>query len=218
MYTITQFARLANVTLKALRHYERIGLLLPARTAAHHRRYAPSDLQRLERVLALRTLGLPLSTVKAVMAGDFQRLAAQRTVLEESRARIDRALQAMDDIERHGNPRDGLDAFIAEASWSRWERMRRQRAAPISRAPDRVSPSRLALFRALQQALTVDSTGATARDLIRQWYGTMPPETAAAVRQRHRWPKGMRTYIASLYDTTTEEWESVVATIESIGR
>ena len=57
MYTIQQFAGLTGVTVKALRHYERKALLVPERTAAHHRRYGLHDLSRLEQVLALRSLG-----------------------------------------------------------------------------------------------------------------------------------------------------------------
>jgi DNA-binding transcriptional MerR regulator len=47
-YHARAFARLTGVTIKALRHYERRGLLSPRRTAAGHRRYTLQDLRRLD--------------------------------------------------------------------------------------------------------------------------------------------------------------------------
>jgi serine/threonine protein kinase len=58
VYSFAAFARLAGVTVKMLRHYERMGFLTPKRTSANHRRYSIRDLQILERILALKSLGL----------------------------------------------------------------------------------------------------------------------------------------------------------------
>jgi DNA-binding transcriptional MerR regulator len=41
VYSTSAFARLAGVTVKMLRHYERIGLLTPKRTGSRYRRYSP---------------------------------------------------------------------------------------------------------------------------------------------------------------------------------
>ena len=43
-YRIHEFARLAGVTVKALRHYDRLGLLRPRRTGSGYRVYSDSDL------------------------------------------------------------------------------------------------------------------------------------------------------------------------------
>jgi DNA-binding transcriptional MerR regulator len=62
-----EFAELAGVTVKALHHYDRLGLLKPTRTDAGYRMYADADLQRLEQILALKFLGFSLKQVRAIL-------------------------------------------------------------------------------------------------------------------------------------------------------
>ena len=53
-------ARLAGLTVRTLRHYDEIGLLVPsARSGAGYRLYDDGDVRRLYRILALRAAGLP---------------------------------------------------------------------------------------------------------------------------------------------------------------
>ena len=60
-YRIGELAQAAGVTVRALHHYDRLGLLVPSeRTHGGHRLYTAADVQRLYRLLALRELGLPL--------------------------------------------------------------------------------------------------------------------------------------------------------------
>src|SRR5262249_29883755 len=94
-YSIAAFGRLAGVSVKTLRHYERLGLLVPRRTRARYRRYSVQDLQRLERVLALKTLGLSLNEVNALLDGRAVPLHEHRAALEAKRARLDRAIDAI---------------------------------------------------------------------------------------------------------------------------
>jgi DNA-binding transcriptional MerR regulator len=63
------FARLAQVSVRTLHHYDDIGLLPPARVDEHtgYRWYAADQLHRLNRILALRDLGLPLTEVRKVV-------------------------------------------------------------------------------------------------------------------------------------------------------
>ena len=56
-------SELAGVTVRTLHHYDRLGLLRPAgRTAAGHRLYADRDLARLQQIVTLKFIGLPLET------------------------------------------------------------------------------------------------------------------------------------------------------------
>ena len=50
-----------GVSAKALRLYERQGLVTPGRTVAGYRAYGPDDLARAAEVAALRALGLSLA-------------------------------------------------------------------------------------------------------------------------------------------------------------
>jgi DNA-binding transcriptional MerR regulator len=59
------------MTVRALHHFDEIGLLRPSeRSAVGHRRYTAADVQRLYRVLALRGLGVPLREIDAALDGD----------------------------------------------------------------------------------------------------------------------------------------------------
>jgi DNA-binding transcriptional MerR regulator len=98
-YRTQQFADLAGVTVRTLHHYDRLGLLKPKRTAAGYRIYRSRDLERLEQIVALKFLGLPLKQIRAVL--DRDRLAlpdalrVQRKVLEERRRQLDGAILAI---------------------------------------------------------------------------------------------------------------------------
>jgi DNA-binding transcriptional MerR regulator len=81
-WSIGELARASGLTVRALRHYDEIGLL-PAseRTASGHRRYTEPDLRRLYRVRALRALGLSLEEIAGVLAGTADDLGTMRELL-----------------------------------------------------------------------------------------------------------------------------------------
>lgn len=69
MFGTGAFARLAQVSVRTLHHYDDIGLLPPASVDPQtgYRWYAADQLHRLNRILALRDLGLPLTEVRKVI-------------------------------------------------------------------------------------------------------------------------------------------------------
>src|SRR6478752_252814 len=63
-----ELASATGVTVRALHHYDNIGLLhASGRTAAGHRRYTEPDLRRLYSIRTLRSLGVPLAEIAAVL-------------------------------------------------------------------------------------------------------------------------------------------------------
>ncbi|HEY7783031.1 MAG TPA: MerR family transcriptional regulator [Ktedonobacterales bacterium] len=67
-YTVGQVAKLAGVTVRALRHYDDLGLLRPdVRLKNGYRGYSVDDIERLQRILCYRQLGFPLDAVKAII-------------------------------------------------------------------------------------------------------------------------------------------------------
>ncbi|MDF3300630.1 MerR family transcriptional regulator [Streptomyces tropicalis] len=67
-YSVGQVARFAGVTVRALHHWDGIGLLVPGgRSHAGHRRYTDADLERLQQILFYRELGFPLEEVAALL-------------------------------------------------------------------------------------------------------------------------------------------------------
>lgn len=69
MFGIGPFARLAQVSVRTLHYYDEIGLLSPLRVEPRtgYRWYSADQLYRLNRILALRDLGLPLTEVRQVV-------------------------------------------------------------------------------------------------------------------------------------------------------
>ena len=65
MYGIGTVARLSQVSVRTLRHYDDLGLLKPAHVDPRtgYRYYSPDQVVRLHRILVLRDLGVPLSEV-----------------------------------------------------------------------------------------------------------------------------------------------------------
>lgn len=67
-YTVKKIAELAGVTLRTLRYYDKIGLLVPsARTEAGYRLYSDEDVERLQQILFFRELDFPLSKIEEIV-------------------------------------------------------------------------------------------------------------------------------------------------------
>lgn len=72
-----ELADQAGLTVRALHHFDQIGLLRPTeRSAAGHRLYTADDVHRLYRIVALRQLGIGLAEIAASLDGDAGDLAA----------------------------------------------------------------------------------------------------------------------------------------------
>jgi DNA-binding transcriptional MerR regulator len=100
-----EFAARAGVTVRTLHHYDRLGLLKPARrTAAGYRLYGANDFARLQQIVTLKFIGLPLKEIKQLLDGREFDLAStlrlQRWLLAEQRRRLDLALAAIERAER----------------------------------------------------------------------------------------------------------------------
>src|SRR5262245_30025097 len=99
-----EFAQLAGVTVRALHHYDRLGLLTPVRTPGGYRAYTMDDLHTLEQIVLLKFIGIPLrdiATLRRAGAGGLARsLAAQRETLRRKRHLLDQAIAAIQELER----------------------------------------------------------------------------------------------------------------------
>jgi DNA-binding transcriptional MerR regulator len=99
-FTVGELSRLTGVTVRALHHYDEVGLVRPSqRTAAGYRLYGDADVLRLHQVLLLRELGLPLDEIAAAIdeAEDQEELLRRhREVLVTRRVRLDAMLAALD--------------------------------------------------------------------------------------------------------------------------
>ncbi|MGB2700615.1 MAG: MerR family transcriptional regulator [Candidatus Phosphoribacter baldrii] len=105
MITIGEFARLGQVSVRMLRHYDALGLLVPARVdgSTGHRYYEFAQLARLNRLCALKDLGFTLERLRAIL--DEQVSAEElrgmlRLRHEELAERIESDRTRLADVER----------------------------------------------------------------------------------------------------------------------
>jgi DNA-binding transcriptional MerR regulator len=90
---IGDFARLCRVTVKTLRHYDQIGLLVPAEVDPFtgYRYYSLEQLPRMNRILALRDLGFSLDEIQTLLSENLSTQGMQqifRSKEAEIKARI----------------------------------------------------------------------------------------------------------------------------------
>ena len=119
-YAIGELSALSGVKVPTIRYYEGIGLMAaPPRTEGNQRRYDPAALSRLRFIAHARSMGFPMSSVKAMLrlsrhpdepCHDLDALVADR--LMEVEERINRLnglrveLTAMLEDHRHGKVAD----------------------------------------------------------------------------------------------------------------
>lgn len=221
-YRMQEFAELAGVTVKALRHYERLGLLIPGRTDRGYRLYAERDLERLEQVLALKFLGVPLRQIKTVLEQPTPELANTlrfcREALEERQqllSRTVRAIRVAEQVLESGGPaaasilkqllevigmHDDIAAmkkyYSTEDAWNRARRYYEEGPAPEWQE----------LYRDIRAVLGEDPAGDRAQALADRWlqlsvraYQGEPDlqtPSPAAWMDRENWPPSMRRRLA----------------------
>ena len=132
LFKIGEVARMYHLSLGILRHYEKEGLLTPARRQGNdYRDYTAGDVRTLKLIRMLRMLDVPLPTIKAVLRGEQplqQALQAQQTVLEQQAAQLARGQRLVGTAQRGGQ------AFMGAA----WRGRRRSSALVLgSRAQAR---------------------------------------------------------------------------------
>lgn len=101
MYTVTEVARLSGVSVRALHHYDEIGLLKPAHIGENrYRYYGEDELLRLQQILIHRELDIPLAEIGAILdSPDFDRLetlGVQRQRLEREAKRYAELVRTID--------------------------------------------------------------------------------------------------------------------------
>lgn len=68
VYVISVVAELIGVHAQTLRHYERVGLIVPRRSSGNVRRYSDRDVERLRAIVRLTSeLGINLSSVELIL-------------------------------------------------------------------------------------------------------------------------------------------------------
>lgn len=109
MFRIGEFAQIAQVSARQLRHYDQLGLLRPGHTdpRSAYRYYSIRQLPRLNSILALKELGLTLEQIEPLLEN---RISPEelRGMLAMKRAQVEQSLRAEETRLRH------IESRIAE--------------------------------------------------------------------------------------------------------
>jgi DNA-binding transcriptional MerR regulator len=113
VWKIGELAKRTGLTVRTLHHYDEIGLLSPAeRSDGGHRVYDEAEVQRLYRIVSLRSLGFPLDAIADALDGQAfdPREAVDDHIsrLEAQVAREQRLLRTL----RHLRDRLDADDFL----------------------------------------------------------------------------------------------------------
>lgn len=102
VYTVKQMAKLSGVSVRALHHYDAIGLLKPRAVGANgYRYYDRQDLLRLQQILFQRALETPLKDIQAALDDpDFDLAAALRAQRGRLAAEAERYAQLVTVVDR----------------------------------------------------------------------------------------------------------------------
>lgn len=107
MRTVHEVARLTGVSIRALHHYDRIGLLHPTETtAAGYRLYDDTALERLQHILLFRELKFSLKDIRIILDDpDFDReraLEQQILLLKLRKERLEKLIRLAREIKETG--------------------------------------------------------------------------------------------------------------------
>lgn len=124
-YTVHELAELSGCTVRALHHYDELGLVRAQRAANGYRRYGQAEVDRLQQVLLYREADLPLADIKRLLddpsfnardalAGHLRELRRRAQRLESLIASVEKTLAhveggaAMEDREKFEAFKKGL--------------------------------------------------------------------------------------------------------------
>jgi DNA-binding transcriptional MerR regulator len=193
-HRIGEFAELAGVTVRALHHYDRIGLLKPQRSNSGTRLYSLKDLECLEQIAALKFLGIPLREIKLLLKHGpltlSDSLHVQRQALTEKKHLIDRAIVAIEAAQKAIQSGQTTDASIlrkiievidmqpqensmrkyyTEQAWTERAQLRDQWEHAPAETREKWRQTSQQLFAEIEAALDLDPASDAAQALTKRW-------------------------------------------------
>ena len=128
--TVKQVAKAAGISVRALHHYDEIGLLQPEVGTNGYRYYGQQELLRLQRILFYRELGVALADIRRMLDDPaFNTRAALVELRHRVEAEIDRRRDLVTTIDRTlalidaGQPLDARRMFdgVSPEKQAAWE-------------------------------------------------------------------------------------------------
>lgn len=192
-WTTSEVVRLSGVTSRTLRHYDAIGLLRPLGIGSGGQRsYGPAELLRLQEILVLRHLGLPLAEIAVALDSGTDRVTALR-------AHLDRLLAQRDQLDRLARTvadtltaLEGGTTMTADALYEGFDHRRYEQEARDRWGGPEVdhSTARWEAMTEDERRANVAEADAVNRELAELMTGGVPAEdqrTRALVARHHAW-------------------------------
>ncbi|MGA2587680.1 MAG: MerR family transcriptional regulator [Candidatus Aminicenantales bacterium] len=227
-YRVKEFAELTKVTIRALHHYDHIGLLRPSRrTESGYRLYTDRDLVRLQQIVTLKFMGFSLENIKAILARpqfavkkalriqvaavreEIERLRKAARALEqvadvlEKENRIDwkKLIRSMEVIQMsEETKKEWTKKFFTEADMKEFEEIgKKYTPETMQDYQNRWTK----LIAEVQKNLDADPASAVAQDLSRRW--------SELLDQGYRGHEGLLPKIGQAYNAAWKSGEMPVA-------
>ncbi|MCI8526019.1 MAG: MerR family transcriptional regulator [Oscillospiraceae bacterium] len=201
MKTVSEVSRLSGVSVRALHHYDAIGLLKPTQvTEAGYRLYDGAALRRLQLILLFRSLQFPLREIRTILdSPDFdpaEALGQQIRLLELRRQHLDALIRLARNLQKKGVEHMDFQAFQTEDldQYAQEVRARWGATATYGEYKEKMKHQTDAVRREAEQALMAQFTelGALRR---------LPPEDPAVQRALD----ALQAFLTAHYFQCTDE-------------
>ena len=185
MMTVHKVSKLTGVSVRALHHYDKLGLLKPAAmTEAGYRLYDEGSLVRLQSILLFRELQFPLKDIGAILdSPSFDRnkaLDQQIRLLELQKEHLDNLIDLAKGIKGMGvKPLTDFKAFDtrkideyareAKASWGQtpeWKEYEQKSKGRTKEQTAAISEGMMDIFRAFGAIRDTDPASEEAQALV----------------------------------------------------
>ncbi len=150
---VGDLARATGLTVRALHHYDELGLVVPSgRTPAGHRVYGADDVRRLYQVVALRRLGFALGEIRDVLDGTSydprdtvrRHLAETDERIAHERALRDRLAHLLDVLDKGAEPTTDDLLHAVEATTMSEQYYTPEQRADLARRAEAMGPEGMA--------------------------------------------------------------------------
>lgn len=195
LLSIGEVAMRSGVTVRALRHYEKLGLLRPQRSEARQRVYAYRDIARLQQIQTLKRTGLTLSAIGSLIAKagwsaadilsmqrelaakELEKARRRLQLIDESLARVSAGepadlstlchiIKMGDHAMEHEKWQKVWDKFYSDDEKKRWEAAKKAVPADVIKAHEQAWP---ALLARTEKLVGTDPAAPEARAIVKEW-------------------------------------------------
>ena len=112
-WRIKELSDMTQISIRMLRHYDKIGLLKPSYRANNgYRYYNANDLAKLQQIIALKSFGFTLSGIKNIVDKHnnvYAHLQTQHQVIKQQRHQLQQVDEILQQVLKHLSPHETPD-------------------------------------------------------------------------------------------------------------